>query len=256
MLAAMFSGRWEGSHKHDRKGRIFLNYNPYCFEKLLCYLRSRAIGRPDHATPAPCIDADHQADFGALLDHLGLTQYVSSAKMKALCFTTSRDVKLSADRRTAEVHYNRGNNGRCQHYDFGGRASDPIEESISFVKCKILSAMGILLGIAQHKNGSEVEVFQEMTDNIMFSGYPHRTGGCKWKTGDDVVFKIDLVNKRVSMWSSKPAQSEPDSADIKYLVSSPVVFECRFSRPSSPSSTGIGKVQLLDVFPEDMVHFR
>lgn len=177
-------------------------------------------------------------------------------KTKTLCFTTSRDVKLSADQRTAEVHYSRGNNGRPHHYDYGGCASDPIEERMTYVKCKIHSDMGILLGIAQRRNDSEVGVFQDLTDSIMYSGYPHRTGICDWKTGDSVVFKIDLVNKRLSMWSSQLTQSKPDSADIEYLVSLPVVFVCKFSQPRPSVSSAVGQVQLIDVLPEDLVHFR
>lgn len=34
----MFSGRWEDRLERDSEGRVFLDYNPYCFEKILDFL--------------------------------------------------------------------------------------------------------------------------------------------------------------------------------------------------------------------------
>ena len=251
MLAAMFSGRWEGSHKHDRKGRIFLNYNPYCFEKLLSYLRSRAIGRPDHATPAPCIDAEHEADFVALLDHFGLSQHVQRASMEALCFTTTKGVKLSADQRTAVARYG------TEDYEYGRCQSNPIKEGTTFVKCRLLSLADVVLGIAQPASTSEGLQFHGCTrwsSNFMFqAGVFFRDDMCNWENGDTVILKIDLVHQRLSMWSTKLTQAV--SVNIVHQASLPVVFQCELEQSSCPDGDDGGKVQLLDVLSEDLVHF-
>lgn len=41
----MFSGRWEQNVDQDADGRIFLDFDPYCFQQILSYLRSCKIRR-------------------------------------------------------------------------------------------------------------------------------------------------------------------------------------------------------------------
>ena len=40
----MFSGRWEDRLERDSEGRVFLDYNPYCFGKILDYLWAMQVG--------------------------------------------------------------------------------------------------------------------------------------------------------------------------------------------------------------------
>lgn len=51
-LAARFNGRWEQSLDHDDQGRIFLDFDPYCFQQILFYLRSRTLLSSAAATAA------------------------------------------------------------------------------------------------------------------------------------------------------------------------------------------------------------
>jgi len=72
LLESMFSGRWEDSLERDQDGNIFLEFNPYCFKKLVDYLRAKRIETPDRPAPKPIIIADQQAEFINLVAYLGL----------------------------------------------------------------------------------------------------------------------------------------------------------------------------------------
>ena len=76
MLASKFNGRWEAKHQVDSQGQIFLDYDPYCFKQVLAYLRSKAIERPDRPAPQPAIAPESQAQFNALLQYLGLEEFM------------------------------------------------------------------------------------------------------------------------------------------------------------------------------------
>ena len=63
-LAARFSGHWEECLDHDDQGRIFLDFDPYCFQQIVFYLRSRAIqSDPDATMALPEIVAEKQRAF-------------------------------------------------------------------------------------------------------------------------------------------------------------------------------------------------
>ena len=76
VLASKFNGRWEAKHQVDSQGQIFLDYDPYCFKQVLAYLRSKAIERPDRPAPQPVIAPDSQAQYLALLQYLGLEEFM------------------------------------------------------------------------------------------------------------------------------------------------------------------------------------
>lgn len=76
VLAAKFSGRWEGKLQLDEQGYIFVEYDPYCFNKILAFLRSKAIEHPDYPAPRPVIASEHEAQFNQLVSYLGLKDFV------------------------------------------------------------------------------------------------------------------------------------------------------------------------------------
>ena len=57
VLAAMFSGRWEGGFIKDHEGAYFLDYEPECWAILMGYLRQRRMAGP-HTVPHPVIKAE------------------------------------------------------------------------------------------------------------------------------------------------------------------------------------------------------
>jgi len=77
MLESMFSGRWESKLDRDKEGNVFLDFNPYCFGKVIDYLRSLKISGPN--TPLPVISEEERGNFESLLNFLGLTELLDVA---------------------------------------------------------------------------------------------------------------------------------------------------------------------------------
>lgn len=72
----MFDGSSEAKHQLDSQGRIFLDYDPYCFKQILTYLRSKAIEGTDSPAIHPTIAPASQAQFDSLLQFLGLEAHM------------------------------------------------------------------------------------------------------------------------------------------------------------------------------------
>jgi len=90
LLAAMFSGRWESSHTYDSEGRIFLDYRPVCFQKIVNYLRRRVLlnarGDSPRTAEFQCLGPNDEQECQChdLIDYLGLTQYMGFVKIRSL----------------------------------------------------------------------------------------------------------------------------------------------------------------------------
>jgi uncharacterized protein (DUF1684 family) len=54
----MFSGRWEGAHKRDDDGAVFLDYNPEFFVPILNYLRAMKCAAPETPPTFPQLRED------------------------------------------------------------------------------------------------------------------------------------------------------------------------------------------------------
>lgn len=78
MLAAWFGPLWADHHKRDQQGRIFLNCDPYCFGRILSFLRCKLIEDPDHPAMPPAVQPDSQAEFAALVRFFGLQDFMQS----------------------------------------------------------------------------------------------------------------------------------------------------------------------------------
>lgn len=52
-LAGLFSGRWESALLRDKKGRIFLDVNPSCFEKIVDWHIAMKLAGPDDPPELP-----------------------------------------------------------------------------------------------------------------------------------------------------------------------------------------------------------
>lgn len=73
-LATRFSGNWEDSLVHDSHGRIFLDFDPYCFQEIVVYLRQRAIDT--EPVPYPAVQPNKQHMFNKLVQYLCLDEYM------------------------------------------------------------------------------------------------------------------------------------------------------------------------------------
>ncbi|KAL0028555.1 hypothetical protein WJX79_001387 [Trebouxia sp. C0005] len=76
-LAARFNGLWEQCLDHDDQGRIFLDFDPYCFQLILFYLRSRTLLSSAEATATlPEVEPCKRRAFLDLVKYLALEEYM------------------------------------------------------------------------------------------------------------------------------------------------------------------------------------
>ena len=77
MLACMFSGRWDQQLTRDAQGRVFLDYNAYCFERIVDCLRHMAL--VDGKVLVPTVSADLIPTMLTLVQYLGLDKIMPVA---------------------------------------------------------------------------------------------------------------------------------------------------------------------------------
>jgi hypothetical protein len=75
-LAAMFSGRWDELLEKDRDERIFLDYDPKCFRKLLDHLLEMKMHDPTAAKLPIDVPAEIEQGFDLILGHLHLQDFL------------------------------------------------------------------------------------------------------------------------------------------------------------------------------------
>eukprot|EP00210_Caulerpa_lentillifera_P002121 g2035.t1 len=72
----MFSGRWEDRLERDSENRVFLDYNPYCFGKILDFLWAVQVTGVDDPPPMPIIRTEDEDNFRLLARYLGLEESI------------------------------------------------------------------------------------------------------------------------------------------------------------------------------------
>ncbi|KAL0035277.1 hypothetical protein WJX79_009892 [Trebouxia sp. C0005] len=76
-LAARFSGRWKQSLDRDAQGRVCLDFDPYCFQIILTYLRARCMDSTlGRITPSPAVTLEKEHEYQGLIKYLGLEDYM------------------------------------------------------------------------------------------------------------------------------------------------------------------------------------
>lgn len=76
LLQYMFSGRWEDRLERDSEGRVFLDYNPYCFGKILDFLWAMQLSSNESPAPLPDVRPDDRSIFRLLVRYLGLEELI------------------------------------------------------------------------------------------------------------------------------------------------------------------------------------
>lgn len=74
VIAALFSGNWDDGQHRDSQGRPFLDVDPYIFDKIVNFLRQKAIEGPDRPAPRPIIAPEKALEFDAVVDYYGLKE--------------------------------------------------------------------------------------------------------------------------------------------------------------------------------------
>jgi len=76
LLASMFNGTYEGSLDKDTNGRIFLDFNPYCFSRIVDCLRCLRIASPGRPVVLAGVELEMEDYVDSLIDYLGLGSIV------------------------------------------------------------------------------------------------------------------------------------------------------------------------------------
>ena len=249
MLAVMFSDRWAGSHKRDDNGRIFLNYNPHCFDKILRCLRSKAIEHQHQPMVPSSIDTEHKADYFSLLAHLGLLECMGYYAEESMHFSEGICVNLVGDIKTVEAPPSP--EGACT------AAPEMLADQVHFFKCAVLTDAWVFLGVNQAArlqcdNRIHTTSYGWSTFSQYQAGKRTTTGTTHWRQGDAVLFKLDLIGYTMSMCS--PSHPNPISIPMVRNDRNGFVFFVSFSAPGR-SGQEAQQVQLLKVLPEDFGRF-
>ena len=105
MLAVQFGLHWVERQKRDKQGCTFLNYGPYCFGRILSFLRCRLVEHPDYPTPSPIINRESQVEIASLTWYLGLENFISSAAIANILSKCTRQLcKAIAMHLTSKGH--------------------------------------------------------------------------------------------------------------------------------------------------------
>lgn len=216
LLAKMFGPRWAGRQKLDNQGRIFLNYDPYCFEQLLSFLMSKLIEHPEQPTPLPVIKAEAQAKFAQLVGYLGVKEFLEgtgrpdaagSAALHVMVdftFTKTLGMAISQDGHRADA----AGLGGQENVSFASPAMH--DGSVQYIKCSIVSCKArewLFLGITQLSE-PEKDAEREATSwgwstlSEFAQGESMSEYVPAWQQGDEAIFKIDLTSgeRVLFMW--------------------------------------------------------
>ena len=199
MLAIQFGLRWVERQKRDSQGRIFLNYDPYCFERILSFLRCKLVEHPDHPTLPPVVKHESQAEFASLTQFLGLENFISSAATANpatdFSFHEAIAMHLTSNRHVATTFGNIG-------YAI---VSPRLKIGRHFLKiCIDSSSPGyqwLFLGVtslSHPKQNMEFDAtsFGWAAGTEYIAGKGEKQRWClDWDVGDEVVFVIDVTEQ-------------------------------------------------------------
>ena len=250
LLASKFNGRWEARHQLDTQGQIFLDYDPYCFKQVLAYLRSKAIERPDRPAPQPIIAPESQAQFNALLQFLGLEEFMG-------CHfhfdKTTSGVSITNIRTVLQKSTSNGCEESCLL-----APAIPVGK-LHHVKCLIESydGQGLLFGLTQSQElslqtqalaGWSTTETSSLLKHGDWHGKSEFTG---FQAGDKVLFRIDLVASILHMYCPRFTRT--------FSVSLTKIFSSSLSRSAAQAvffrvvmRGSMTRVRLLPVMLQDM----
>lgn len=75
-LHTMFSGRWDHSSERDSHGRLFLDFTPKLFAKVISFLRTLRIAPPEAHLKRPVVAEEDKQEFHIMVSYLGLEEVI------------------------------------------------------------------------------------------------------------------------------------------------------------------------------------
>ena len=251
LLAFKFNGRWEQKHQTDNRDQIFLDYDPYCFKQVLAYLRSKAIERPDRPAPQPTIAPECQAQFNALLQFLGLEEFLGRHFYFDKCSAGS---SMTDIRTVLQKHSTAGIDESCL------LAPAMQVGKVHHVKCSLdaYDGQGVFFGLTQSQDLSpqtQALAGWSTTDSgssiLKHGDWHQKSEWTGFQQGDVIMFRIDLVSSMLHMWCPRFSKA--------FSVSLTRVFSSSLSKSSVQAvmfrvvMRGAGiRIRLLPVMLQDM----
>ena len=281
VLASMFGPRWADRQKLDSQGRIFLNFDSYCFEKILSFFMGKLIEHPDRPAPLPVIKPEAKAQFVALVEYLGIKDFMG--------IENSHDADATAGAGCAEdFHFNQtfgmtlSQEGRraCavarNGQDSTSFASPAMQRgTLHFIKCCIIKRRSknrysdwLFLGITQlcaPRNDAEKDVTSfGWTEDCEYSQgvFAHPPSTPAYEEGDTLIFKVDMTQDVGVLSMRCLEKSKLYRMEIQTVHKNPFYFfvgAVNFTVASINQATATDAggviVQLSATTPEDRQHF-
>lgn len=202
-LAARFNGRWEQCLDRDDQGRIFLDFDPYCFQQILFYLRSRALlSSAEAAAALPEVESCRRTAYIDLVKYLALEEYMGYSGVAALQFVqASPGVEIMGERQKAKVTTS-GSNYRTV-------ITGSSLGNVCFLKCKICQVnhwmfvgIGADIALDGQNNQSASNAYGWGSGKQQYTrGQERKSSGARWTNGDWVLIKADFLAGKLSMVS-------------------------------------------------------
>eukprot|EP00929_Paragymnodinium_shiwhaense_P091609 TRINITY_DN51526_c0_g1_i1.p1 TRINITY_DN51526_c0_g1~~TRINITY_DN51526_c0_g1_i1.p1 ORF type:complete len:254 (-),score=34.56 TRINITY_DN51526_c0_g1_i1:665-1426(-) len=213
----MFSGRWEESITRDREGRIFLDFAPKLFTKILAHLRSCCLAPPTKRPKLSSVAIGDQEEFDLMLAYLGLTEPQLKLPIK---LRPTRRVDISEDGSRAT---RRDWVDRCITWG-GGNAiivgDEPLVHHGSSgvavwkvtVKDLIRGWMGI--GIIAHESPPQESYYDQScymwgsVDEVWSRGECSKQDPdwSDWEKNDEAIFGLDMASSSLQMYHKRIAK--------------------------------------------------
>jgi hypothetical protein len=198
-LEAMFSGRWEDKMEKDKEGNIFLDFNPYLFQKIIDFLRAKRIEeKSDKPIPIPNINKDQKKEFYNLVNYLGLENIMKKDKFsKKLIYN---NISLNADCTIATHNYNSGHG-----FVFGKKTyiSGVVNFSlkIEYLQNNNWMFLGIISLVTLNQNSyNQKTSFGWSRSNLVYiDGQDGYVDYIDFISGDLVNLILDCDNKKLSL---------------------------------------------------------
>lgn len=255
VLAAKSSGRWEGEHDMDEQGYIFLEYDPYCFSKILGFLRSKAIEHPDYPSPRPVIAAEHEAQYNQLVSYLGLDDFVGLVGLQ-FCFDNHGPaIALSHNHMVASFE-----SGHETH-DMALCLLSPTMQPgkvyyLKFVVCS--TGADDFIGVSARADSQRTKIMQEDAGwgckGRALSGGRHASCACwdGWQAAERYFMKVDLISNVLHSKCLSEANELNLPIDNR---SGKTMHAClQMSRSSVDGNKG-SEVKLLPVLKQDVDNY-
>ncbi|KAA6425970.1 MAG: hypothetical protein FRX49_04345 [Trebouxia sp. A1-2] len=203
-LAARFNGLWEQCLDHDDQGRIFLDFDPYCFQLILFYLRSRTLLSSAEATATlPEVEPCKRRAFLDLVKYLALEEYMGHMGSGPVQFVQGGSgVQLTQNGQVAKAI---GSGASYRTVLTGSHLGN-----VCFCKCKfhqvgqwVFLGVGADLAVDAHDNHSAATAHGWAMPDRQFTTGSMSSATVSWANGDWVLVKADFSARKLSMVSSR-----------------------------------------------------